>query len=148
MLTAPAIAGQAASSDNILDGSAYTAGDYTAARDAWMRLAERGDADAQAALASLFHGGLGGPRDIEQTLNWYKRAAEQGHQIAQMNLAEMHIAGRDVARDLAEAWLWCNLAAEQGNPWAIRQREELAKMLSADERSRGKTLLASWQNAH
>ena len=46
-----------------------------------QQAAEAGNADAQAALGSMFHAGNGVPQAVAQALSWYRRAAEQGERL-------------------------------------------------------------------
>lgn len=120
---------------------AYDAGDYTDAVKRWRPLAERGDAEAEAALAGLYVQGLGVPRDAAEAVHWYRRAAERGHGVAQMNLGDMLARGRGVKRDPVRAYFWLELAARQGKSWAVRRRDELANTMTASARAQALKLI-------
>ena len=79
------------------------------------RLAEEGDADAQALLAVVYYNGRGVRRDYEEALRWARLAAEQGNVRGQSLLGAAYYSGNGVARDPAEAARWARLAAEQGD---------------------------------
>ena len=79
------------------------------------RLAEQGDADAQALLAEVYYNGRGVRRDYEEALRWARLAAEQGNVRGQSLLGAAYYSGNGVARDPAEAARWARLAAEQGD---------------------------------
>ena len=79
------------------------------------RLAEQGDADAQALLAVVYYNGRGVRRDYAEALRWARLAAEQGNARGQGLLGAAYREGKGVARDPAEAVRWLRPAAEQGN---------------------------------
>lgn len=80
-----------------------------------VRQAERGDAEAQKILGSIYASGNGIEQDYAKAALWYRKAAEQGHAAAQTALAELHEAGQGVPHDEAEAARWYRRAAEQGH---------------------------------
>ena len=93
----------------------YLKGDYTAAYDEWLPLAELGDAEAQFNLGVLYDEGAGVARNLETAADWYRKAAEQGFIDAQTNLGIMYYHGLGVERDLETAAHWFRLAADQGD---------------------------------
>lgn len=76
--------------------------------------AEKGEAAAQAELATLFTQGDGVKRDYKEAAKWYQLAADQGFAKAQAALGELYEAGQGVPRDDAEAAKWYRKAADQG----------------------------------
>ena len=121
---------------------AYDAGDFETAAAEWRPLAEAGSAEAQVALADLYHNGLGVPADTAAAARWYRRAAAQGDAVAQLNLGDFYSRGRGVARDLAEAYAWLTLAAAQGRAWAERRRHDILPLLSEAEHAKAEALIA------
>ena len=84
--------------------------------DAQIReAAERGDAQAQNKLGTMYEYGEGVTKDYRQAALWYRRAAEQGFTLAQANLGAMYEYGDGVAQDYGQAVLWYGKAAEQGD---------------------------------
>ena len=79
------------------------------------RLAEEGDADAQALLAVVYFNGRGVERNYAEALRWARLAAEQGNAGGRTVLGMAYHSGNGVARDPAEAARWLRPAAEQGN---------------------------------
>lgn len=73
---------------------AYERGDYKAAVDAWLPLAEQGDVTAQFNLGQMYRLGKGVDRNDLEAVKWYKLAAQQGSPHAQHNLRLMHRDGR------------------------------------------------------
>jgi len=104
----------------------YLKGDYSAAYEEWLPLAELGDAEAQYNLGVMYDEGAGLDRDLSTAAAWYRKAAEQGFVDAQTNLAMMHLQGQGVARDSAMAGSWLRKAADQGDKEAASLLKELA----------------------
>jgi TPR repeat protein len=108
----------------------YLKGDYKAAYEEWLPLAELGDAEAQFNMGVLHDEGAGVERNLAAAAAWYRKAAEQGFLDAQTNLGVMYYHGLGVARDPEEAVRWFGLAAEQGDAEA---REYLNRIQRVDQ---------------
>ena len=80
--------------------------------------AERGDANAQFALALRYADGDGVEQDQSKAVHWYQKAAEQGHAKAQFNLAVRYENGNGIERDQTKAVRWYLKAAQQGHSGA------------------------------
>ena len=76
---------------------------------------ERGDVEAQFAVAVMHEKGIGTLQDHAEAVRFYKLAAEQGHLLAQHHLAWKYDGGDGVVQDHAEAVRWFKLAATQGD---------------------------------
>ena len=122
---------------------AFDAGDYQSAISEWRRLAEAGDAHAQATLGGLYLVGTGVPLDTGRAAAWYRLAAAQGHATAQLNLGDLYARGLGVPRDLVEAYVWLGRAARQGRVWAQARQAEIAQAMTAEERARADCRLAA-----
>jgi TPR repeat protein len=77
--------------------------------------ANKGDAEAQTALAERYQKGEGVPKNDAEAAKWYQKAAEQGNPDAQANLGLMRANGEGGSRNYGEAVEWYRKAAEQGN---------------------------------
>jgi TPR repeat protein len=93
----------------------YLKGDYAAAYDEWLPLAELGDAEAQFNLGVLYDEGAGVEQNLATAAEWYRKAAEQGFIDAQTNLGILYYHGLGVDRDHEAAAHWFRLAADQGD---------------------------------
>lgn len=121
VVTAVILAGTPAFAQDYNKGvAAFQAGDYAAALQNWMPLAENEneDADAQRNIGAMYQRGLGVPQSDAEAVKWYRRAAENGHPRAQQNLGVMYEEGAGVSQDYVEAAAWYQAAAEQGNLFA------------------------------
>ena len=92
---------------------AYAEGNINAALVLWRPLAERGDADAQFALGTLYYAGLVVPVDYTESSYWFLRAAEQGYGAAQYNLGNAYKRGEGVRANSKMAVQWWRKAAQQ-----------------------------------
>jgi len=86
--------------------------------DTHKRLAERGLAQAQLALAFRYEKGRDVPHDRAVAAQWFRRAGEQGVAQAQVELGKAYLEGDGVPQDSVEAAQWFHEAAEQGDPEA------------------------------
>jgi TPR repeat protein len=109
----------------------YLKGDYLAAYEEWLPLAELGDAEAQFNLGVMYDEGAGIDQDLVTAASWYRKAANQGFVDAQTNLGIMCYYGQGITRDHAEAAKWFERAAGQGDQEAARYLKLIEKELSA-----------------
>ena len=93
----------------------YLKGDYKAAYDEWLPLAELGDAEAQYNLGVMYDQGASVDQDLGKAASWYRKAAEQGFMDAQTNLGIMYYRGEGVSGNHTEAAKWFQLAADKGD---------------------------------
>lgn len=76
--------------------------------------AERGNVEAQFALAQAYDHGRDVPKDKTEAVRWYRLAAMQGDTFAQNALGDNYWEGTGVPKDDTEAVRWWRLAAAQG----------------------------------
>jgi hypothetical protein len=101
-----------AESNDVWD--AYKKGNYKAALNEWLPLAEKGSAEAQFNLAGMYAKGYGVVMDERKSFDWYKKSAEQGHAKAQYNLGVMYLIGSGITKSLSDAKHWLRLAYDNG----------------------------------
>ena len=78
--------------------------------------AEKGDAQSQYSLGTVFNSGtLGVTKNYAEAVKWYLKAAEQNYPAAQNNLGWCYANGQGVTKDEAEAVKWYRKAAEQND---------------------------------
>ncbi|MBV9966730.1 MAG: SEL1-like repeat protein [Alphaproteobacteria bacterium] len=141
-----------AAADVAAGREAFEKGDYQRAVLEWQNAADRGDADAQFGMGSLYERGAGAlKQDYKRADYWYRKAAEQGNTEAQYRLALVWSAGGDgFPPDLIEAYKWTVLAAESKGVWgsaAAELKTQLDKVTSPHERDQGKERATAWQQA-
>ena len=96
-----------------LNGEIAGASDSTAYQ-IFLRLANRGNTQAQRLVAHALVSGRGVERDRHQAFLWTQKAAELDDPIAMYQLGQMYGAGFTVPADDSKANLWLQRAAEKG----------------------------------
>ena len=109
------LAQQTATADINSANAALARGDYAAASAEFLRLANDGDAKAQAHLGYMYYAGEGVEQSYEEAVKWYRKAAVQGDRDAQYNLAVAYAFGEGTKQDYKESATWYRRAAEQGH---------------------------------
>ena len=94
--------------------AAYQEKEYAKAADLWQPLAEKGDADAQDLLGTLYAEGKGVEHNDATAFTWFQRAAIQGSATAQYNVGASYYEGTGVAKNDTAAAKWFLRAANQG----------------------------------
>lgn len=95
---------------------AYKRGDYPTALRISRSLAEKGDAEAQIRMGTMYLEGKGVTQDYKEAVRWFGLAANQGNAEAQSFLGSIfHDGGKGVPQDYREAVKWYRLAAQQGH---------------------------------
>lgn len=80
-----------------------------------LRLAEKGDADAQYNLGVFYYNGEGVHRNYEEAVKWWGKAAEQRHVEAEYYLGVCSYNGWGVYKSFVGAVKWWRKAAMQGS---------------------------------
>ena len=98
-------------------------------------LAEKGSADAQFKLGSLYYQGLGLPQDYGKAVKWFREAAEQRHVYAQVTLGTIYAEGirGAIEEDRPQALMWFIFASAQGDKEAMEFRDVLASRMTPSE---------------
>ena len=119
---------------------AYDGGDFAAAVEEWLPLAEQGNAKAQFQLGRMYKKGEGGTYNALDAVNWFRKAAEQGYGNAHTSLGAMYCNGEGVDQDYVYALMWLNIAASQGNVDAQESRNVIAIQMTPEDISRAREL--------
>jgi len=98
----------------VLGISVFPAAASSADLSELVEKANKGDAEAQTALAERYQKGEGVPKNDAEAAKWYRKAAEQGVPDAQYTLGKMYGDGDGVPKNGAEAAKWYRKAGEQG----------------------------------
>ena len=103
-------------SDSLEEGiDAFSNMRYVDAFQILLPLAEKGVAEAQCIIGSIYQTGLGAPINGIKAVEWYLKAVEQGHALACHNLGTIYEVGMPgVPSDLEQAKFFQNRAAELG----------------------------------
>jgi hypothetical protein len=82
----------------------------------WYRAAaERGHAEAQFILGTMYRTGRGVSQDFAAAAYWYQQASLAGNAWAQFSLGNMHIRGEGLPRNPHEGVRLYRMAADQGH---------------------------------
>ncbi len=114
-----------------------------------VRLAENGNARAQATLGFMYEFGRLLPQDYVLAAKWYSRAAEQGEPHGQHLLGLLYDKGQGVREDSIEAYKWLNLAAARAAPrdrdYYIRMRNAVASKMDRYMIAEGQRRARVWR---
>jgi hypothetical protein len=114
----------------------------------YIEAGRRGDMAAQFHLGTLYETGQGGiPVDYERAARWYRYAAERGNPSARFNLAGLYERGQGVPQDDVRAYMWLDLAASGGWRHAEKERNRLAKGMTAQQIVEARQLRQSCQTS-
>jgi TPR repeat protein len=93
---------------------AYSRGDYRAALEKLMPLAETGIAMAQNTVGKMYLSGQGVPKDYNKAMLLFQKAAKQQLANAQNNIGVIYAGGYGVPQDFNRAIVWFEMAANRG----------------------------------
>jgi uncharacterized protein len=105
--------------------AALTHENFPLAAQIFGYLGQRGNAEAQTFMGTLYQTGRGVPQNYTQAAIWYRRAAEQGHPGAQQNLGLLYDKGLGVPQDNVEAQKWLILSTAGSMKMAAEDRARL-----------------------
>ncbi len=112
----------------------------------WYRkAAEQEDADAEAALGSMYQDGEGVPKDEVEAVKWYRRAARQCDRHAQQRMGFAYEQGRGVRRDDAQAYAWFSLGDEHFDYELVERTLARLELKTEEERHRAHRLAAKYR---
>ena len=97
---------------------AYREKAYAKAAELWRTLADKGDAEAQYSLGTLYAEGKGVEQNDATAFLWFQRAANQGVAAAQYNVGASYATGAGVGKNDVDAARWFRRAADQGMAFA------------------------------
>jgi hypothetical protein len=98
----------------------FRRGAYYAALPLYKQLADSGNAEAMAAIGTMYElGGSGVPKDIRVAAQWHLKAAEGGDSAAMQSIGLDYLVGEGVPQDDAQAARWLQPAAEAGQVMAM-----------------------------
>jgi TPR repeat protein len=112
--------------------------------------AEKGDAQAEFTLGTLFEAGRSGrKKDFLQAEHWYRLSAEHGNPFAQASLGILYRFGKGVHQDYVEAYKWFSIAAAgmQGSDRdsVAEMRDFAAKRMTPQQIEEARQRASSWK---
>ncbi|WP_241762759.1 tetratricopeptide repeat protein [Aromatoleum aromaticum] len=116
----------------LLDSASDRAQSLEAVR--WLRAAaDSQHPGAMVELGKLYRSGFGVLQDYDQAARWIRTAAARGNAEGMLELGRLYRDGIGFPRDPVRAYVWFNRAAAALNIDAVRDRDEIARSLDADE---------------
>ena len=98
-----------------------------------QRAADKGHKRAMLRLGQLYRRGVGALQNYGLAAKWIEAAANLGEPEAMLEFGRLYREGVGVARDPVRAYVWMNRAAAARDLAAVREREEVARTLTAAE---------------
>ena len=138
--------------------AAYSRHDYPLAIKLWIPLAEKGNVEAAASIASLYEYGLNGvPLDYAQAAERRRLAASEGDASSQVALGDDYLNGEGVLRDKLRAYMWLSLGHEKADKdaWnklfpveAAKKLDTVSAQMSAAEIDKAKAMASRCRNSN
>jgi localization factor PodJL len=133
-------------------GSLYEKGvgvgvDPAKAVEHYSTAAKAGNISAMHNLAVLYATGTLGAPDFTSAAKWFTEAANHGVRDSQFNLAILFAKGSGVTQDLVQSYKWFGIAAKDGDVDAAQKRDEVGKVLSAEQLTKAKAEVDGWKPA-
>lgn len=134
---------------------AFEKGDYAGALAIWKPQAEKGDANLQLLVGSMYDYGQGVAKDKKEALKWYLMAARQGSGRGQYAAGTLLARGGDgLQSNLVEAYKWLtlasrSLAAQPGQvtpSHALQLRSEIARQMSKGDIAKAESLAGDFHS--
>ena len=95
--------------------------------------ADKGHKRAMLRLGQLYRKGVGALQNYTLAAKWIEAAAKLGEPEAMLEFGRLYREGVGVPRDPVLAYVWMNRAAAARNLDAARERDEVVRILTAEE---------------
>lgn len=100
----------------------------------WLQsAAEKGSLQAMVQLGRLYRSGFGVLQDYGLAHKWITTAAERGDPEGMLEMGRLYRDGVGIPRDALLAYVWFNRAAAALHVEAVRDRDDVARGLSAEQ---------------
>ena len=113
--------------------TAFFNSDFEKAWKELKPLAEKGHANAQQKVGTMYEYGYGSLQDYTEALKWYKLSARGGYFVGQYRLAEMYKKGLGIPQNNILAHVWFNIASVNGQLYSADYRDKLAELMSPND---------------
>ena len=92
--------------------------------------------DANYMLGLIYEGKYGEGLNLRMATKHYLQAAELGDSGAQANLGALYINGTGVLQDYVKGYMWSNIAAARGDKTGRKNRDDVLRRLTPQERQK------------
>lgn len=82
--------------------------------------------------------------NIETAVSWFTKAAERGVLDSQFNLGVLYQGDSGIERDVVSSYVWFEIAGAQGDKVAAQRGALMARDLTTEQLSQGKTRIAAF----
>ena len=106
--------------------------------------AGQGHSEAAYHLGVMNANGWGVPQSDDEAFKWYSMAAETGFTTAQISIGKMYAIGFGAPQDSVKAHMWYDIAAKLDDYNAEFERDEIARMMSAEDIAKAEELANAW----
>ncbi|GFO77175.1 uncharacterized protein BPLS_P5446 [Bathymodiolus platifrons methanotrophic gill symbiont] len=96
----------------------------------------------------MYGRGQGVVQNYKEAVKWFSKAARQGHASAQYNLGLMYANGQGIPQDYVMAHKYFNIAASSGVKKANKNRDSVAKLMTASQIEKAQNLASEWMRTH
>ncbi|MGO9443999.1 MAG: tetratricopeptide repeat protein [Thiobacillaceae bacterium] len=131
---------------------AFNREDFATALRLLRPLADRGNAEAQTLVGSMYALGEGVPQDYAAAIKWYGEAAARGDAGAQFGLGGIYFFGNGVPQDFVQAHKWFSLAALRSSGdvgflryFSRRYRDRVADRMTREQIAEAQKLAREWK---
>ncbi len=100
----------------------------------WLQSAAKsGNTDAMLELGKLYKTGVGALQNFELSAKWIQLAATRGSAEGMLELGRLYRDGIGFEKDVVRAYVWFNRAAAAQDMNAVRERENIARILTFEQ---------------
>ena len=119
--------------------------DHAKATQWFRKAAQGGHVLAAYNLGFRYLKGEGVPQDFKTAAVWFRRAAGTGLPQAQHTLGLLFTNGEGVPRNYVRAYMWLSLSAKQKNRVALKDRNAVARQMTAKQIREAEALVGAWR---
>ena len=99
----------------------------------FSRAASSGHTGAMIQLGRMYRSGIGALQNYSLAVEWIRKSADAGDAEGMLELGRLYRDGIGMSADPLKAYVWFNRAAARLNMDAARERESVARRLSAEQ---------------
>lgn len=111
----------------------------------WSAAASTEDGKASSMLGTMYYLGIGTAKNTVEAIKYWEIGAAKQDLDAMSQLGFVYLLGDTVKKNIKVAYMWFNLAASKGDTQAIKQRDLIAKQLSAMAIDEAQHMGVEWQ---
>ena len=136
-------------SDNYWEGkTAYDKGDFKTALKLWEQSANKGIAEAQSFVGSLYHAGQGAKKNYKKAMKLYLKSAKQGVSRSQLAIGAMYADGHGVAKNNIVARMWFTVAQINKHEQANQYIKKIDVRMTSEEIIKSDEMAVIWLNSN